>query len=414
MLNIPNLHAELIAELWYGTHGRGPSPILLEPRDQATHSLLASGQHNLKRLVEAEGAGVLGDECFSRYGAQLPFLFKVLAAEKGLSIQAHPNKAQAEAGFERENEQGIDIHAFNRNYRDDNHKPECLLALEDFWALSGFLQPAAILANLRQVKQAAVPLLGQLVEILKTGMAAVAATTVDAGATAMAATIKQFYSSLMMADRRAQCALLRAVLEYIRSLDASSDHSEDGAEPQWYWVEELNRQFPDDPGCLAPLYLNLCRLRPGQALFMEAGILHAYLRGTGLEVMANSDNVLRGGCTQKYIDLPQLLSVLLFHAEKPILLNKSSRGWYESFAPEFQLAWMNMVAGQVLELRQDGGLGQRMGIMLITEGSLLLQEDGREVALQQGESVFITAASQGIILAVASSGVSFALASVNK
>ena len=228
----------------------------------------------------------------------------------------------------------------------------------------------------------------------------------------------------MNATQAEQRAVLNGALAHASA--SGLGKSEEEPEPQWYWLRELNRQFPNDPGCLAPLYLNLLHLRPGQALFMKAGILHAYLRGTGLEIMANSDNVLRGGCTEKHVDVRELLSVLTFHAEKPILLNRSEQGWYESFVPEFQLASMNLAAGQNLELRTEGGLGERMGIILMTAGSLSLQTDESEFPLRQGEAIFISAAgdSEGAISSSSSRvslstslgtslGASFALATVN-
>ena len=149
----------LVAELWYGAHERGPSPIIREAGAE-------SEAHDLRELLMQDAAALLGEKIFRRYGSEFPFLFKILSAEKGLSIQAHPSKEQAQAGFARENARGIDIRAANRNYRDNNHKPECLVAVEDFWALTAFRSPGAIAANL-EPPSAPPPLLQKLLDILK-------------------------------------------------------------------------------------------------------------------------------------------------------------------------------------------------------------------------------------------------------
>lgn len=385
LFGIENPGGRPIAELWYGSHERGPS--LIQSDDGA-----AGGTENLRELLLARGRELLGEEVFQRYGQGLPFLFKILSADKGLSIQAHPNKTQAEAGFARENEQGIDIKAAERNYRDSNHKPECMVALEDFWALSGFRKPGIIAENLRQAGDSAP--LRQLLGILKDGAAT------GGGA------LKEFYSTLM------QPAVRQAVLEGALGRIRADGFDVGDAESCWYWVQELERQFPGDPGCLAPLYLNLIHMKPGEALFMDAGILHAYLRGTGLEIMANSDNVLRGGCTVKHVDVPELLSVLSFSADDPIRPQRSEAGWYESFVPEFSIAWMGVSASRPLELRAERGLGRRLAIILMIKGGMQINSGGQECVLQQGEAVFVPAAEAALNVSSAS-GAAFALATVN-
>ena len=213
LFNISNPDGNPVAELWYGAHERGPSCIVQDSN--------AGGDQyqDLRQLLKAQPATLMGEAAFHRYGSELPFLFKILSAEKGLSIQAHPSKEQAEAGFARENVQGVDVQAGNRNYRDDNHKPECLVAAEDFWALSGFRKPGDIEANLRRLESEKSPLLLQqllhiLVNITETEKA-----------------LSEFYSILMRSEPIAQSEMLNAALAY----SSSAAVNEPDAEPQWYW-----------------------------------------------------------------------------------------------------------------------------------------------------------------------------------
>lgn len=248
------------AELWFGAHPSAPALTSEGPLDE---------------VIERES------------GERLPFLVKLLAAKKPLSLQAHPSREQARTGFARENAAGIPLGAAHRNYKDDNHKPELLIALTPFRAVAGF-QP--IERTLRLLRAFGVPRLAELERVLadasldtaeRLSRALKLAMTVDA-----AEAVAQRATELAAGD--SEFAAVASNLAFIA------------------------REYPGDNGVVAALLLNHVSLEPGEALFLAAGNLHAYLSGMGVEVMANSDNVLRGGMTGKHIDTDELFSVLKF------------------------------------------------------------------------------------------------------
>lgn len=260
---------EPVAELWMGAHPSLPSP-LARP---------VAGQTDLGALIESVPADILGP-AHERLGNQLPYLFKVLSAERALSVQVHPDKAQAEAGFADENARGIGLSDPARNYKDDNHKPELLMALTDFQAMAGFRSPEAAAERLSLL---ATPVFQDWVQALRReGLSA----------------LKALYAWLLERTPEQCSALLDDSLRNLPQDD------EDAA-----WVRRLHAQFGDDIGVLFPLLLNRFALLPGDAIVLAAGVPHAYLQGTGLEVMASSDNVLRGGLTSKHMDVPELLRI---------------------------------------------------------------------------------------------------------
>jgi mannose-6-phosphate isomerase len=387
ILGIPNPGGEPVAELWYGAHVRGPS-------------LVGDGSRTLREELGERGDELIGPELVNRYGGELPFLFKVLSAEKGLSIQAHPSKSQAEEGFAREDRDGIPRDAPHRNYRDDNHKPEGMLALEDFWALSGFRSPEDIAEGLRSA--GAKTLSGELLSALENAPETGNSRSSGDGNPRL----REFYRRLMLAPREDQLALLSELLAEIPESVSLRDD-----DPRWYWIAELNRQFPDDPGALAPLYLNVILLKPGQVLYMDAGLLHAYLRGTGFEIMANSDNVLRGGCTGKHVDVAELLKVLRFTDSPPLVSRAHDDGWYDSPFAEFQIAWMRPGAAEHPDFRSSSGLGTRPAIILVREGKIHIEEGGAVLDLKRGQGCFVPAGDTDILLRSAEKS-SFALATI--
>ena len=218
----------------------------------------------------------------------LPFLFKVLAAAKPLSIQAHPNRDQAREGFARENRQKISLNAFNRNYKDENHKPEIICALEPFWALKGFRRVEEIILLMDKIGIRA---------SLEEDLNALRRRPNQEG-------LKTFFRALINDGEGTADRVLREAVEQCEKL-ADDD-------PAFEWVIKLSEAYPDDIGILSPILLNLVHLQPGEAMNIPAGELHAYLEGAGIELMANSDNVLRGGLTPKYVDVSELLNILTF------------------------------------------------------------------------------------------------------
>lgn len=293
------------AELWLGAHPSAPSH--------------AVGGMPLDRLIAAEPAALLGPRVAARFGSRLPFLFKILAAARPLSIQCHPDAEQARAGFARDNQRGLALDARERSYRDDSHKPELIAALEPFEALVGFRPAAAIRDAMARIAPRA--LAGELALLEREGGLA------------------DFFTALVRLPagrRRALVAEAAAAL--------ASDPGRDAA-----WVRRLAADFPADPGVLAPLFLHRVELAPDQALYLGPGLLHAYLAGTGLEIMASSDNVLRGGLTDKHVDVDELLAVLRFEPHVPeVIAPETADGRlfiYPTPAGEFRLAFVDLAAG---------------------------------------------------------------------
>jgi mannose-6-phosphate isomerase len=289
-----------------GAHPRAPSRV----------STVQGREIPLPELIAGDPEAVLGRTVAEKFGGRLPFLFKVLAAARPLSIQAHPNLEQARAGFRRENERGIPLDAFQRNYRDDNHKPEVISALTPFWALNGFRPVPEMLGLLRSVGFASI---GKLAAVLQDDPS-------EAG-------LKTFFASLMRLDRETR---ERAIREARSWAEGQLNRRSEERPKEWgpsegrtvpggtaartavprvavpRWLLRLADLYPGDIGVLSPLLLNLTLLQPGDTMFLEAGVLHAYLEGTGIELMANSDNVIRGGLTPKHMDVEELLSILRF------------------------------------------------------------------------------------------------------
>ena len=355
LLGRPTPSAEPEAELWIGAHPKAPSRIA-EPKGKGT----------LDRAIQDDPVGLLGSEVCDRFGNELPFLFKVLAAQEPLSIQAHPNQEQARSGWARENAEGIPLDAARRNYRDLNHKPELVCALTPFVALKGFRAPDETTRLLEPIGR---PELAAEIGRLAREQTPVA--------------LRSLFARLMTIEPEEREALLKR---------AAAQAARRPGDPAWRWVKSLMSRHPGDMGALAPLYLNLVTLAPGQAFFLPSGELHAYLEGTALEIMANSDNVLRGGLTPKHVDLQELLATLVFDAHAPELLQAEDSGPGEkSFrtpAREFELGFLEVGPGR--PFTATGGRG--VEILLQLEGACRLTSDDSEIALARGRSVLVPAA----------------------
>ena len=282
LLGQPTPSPQPQAELWMGAHPKAPSQVGINGRLE-----------KLDGFIDAHPDKILGRKSVQTFGPRLPYLFKVLAAAEPLSIQAHPNAQQAAAGFERENKLAIPLDAPERNYRDDRHKPEILCAMTDFWALCGFRPVEQIRSYFEQVRSLGLQRAYRLLP-----------------ASSHSGDLRLFFEALMtmpMVDKN------KAITEMLAIVRTTGKH-----DPVFKWLNKLNAAYPvgvdkrTDIGIIAPLFLNLIRLTPGEAIFLPAGELHAYLKGVGIELMANSDNVLRGGLTPKHVDLPELTEVLSF------------------------------------------------------------------------------------------------------
>lgn len=358
LLGKPDEIGTPMAELWMGAHPKAPSRVELRgewvPLDWA---------------VELDPAAVLGAGVLERFGPRLPFLFKVLAAERPLSIQAHPGKREAQSGYAREIQAGIPLDAPERNYKDPHHKPEMLCALEPFDALVGFRPVGEMLALLRQ----AVP------ESLALEIRLLSETSNDRA-------LKRFFEGLI---RREAASRRRVVVELRRRVPGLGDQ-----EPAFRWALRLTEHHPEDVCVLAPLFMNRVHLGPGEALFIGAGELHAYLQGVGMELMANSDNVLRAGLTSKYVDLDELLRVGRFEPLAPRIVKpqgtRPPEVRYPCPAEEFELSRITLSPGEpylASELRS-------VEIVLCIEGQAALRSSAgqRPVPLEQGVSALVPAA----------------------
>ena len=352
------------AEIWMGAHPNAPSEIVEDSGAQLPLDV------HLNKHPQQLGS-------WQRSGGTLPFLLKILAVAAPLSIQVHPDREQARSGFAAEEARGLDAQASERNYVDANHKPELIVALTKFSALCGFRDPRDTLTDLTELKRIIAEQgpsgncgtnhgLDTLSRHLQNGdIHAALQTALHDCAGELSEAAKQVAAS----DLRAQHTSLT-----VQSLDT---------------VERIAEAFPRDPGLFVALMLNRRDLEPGQALFLPSGNLHAYLGGVGVEVMANSDNVLRGGLTSKHVDVPELLRVAECSVVDLPLLQPSTplphHRLYTAAAEEFALRRIDFV---------DSGLSHHMcdpapAIAVCTAGTVT----AGEITLGAGESMFIPAAA---------------------
>ncbi len=369
---VPSPHPQ--AELWLGAHPADPSVLL--HADGAQTSLLEA--------LRADPDRHLGTRCAQRWGARLPFLLKVLAAEEPLSLQAHPSAAQAAEGFAREEARGIPRDALERNYSDASHKPELICALTELHALAGFRDPLRTVELLAALDVPALePYRAMLAaEPNADGLRTLFTTWITMPEPAVKAVLPCALDACV--------ALLRrdGVCRDFRPLRGSDFRYECRV------VLELAETYPGDVGVLAALLLNHVVLDSGEAMYLPAGNLHSYLRGTAVEISANSDNVLRGGLTAKHIDVPELLRVLDFsYGELPVQRGERvgpQETAYRTPAEEFQLTRLEWAAGESTPILLRGSWPQ---ILLCTQGSAQLRSaDGGSVAVRRGGSVWLAAA----------------------
>lgn len=360
---IPAAHPE--AELWFGAHPADPA------RLETDH-----GEVSLLDVLTADPAGQLGPASRARFGDVLPFLVKVLAADEPLSLQAHPSAEQALEGYRREERLGIPLSSPLRNYRDTSPKPELLVALQPFEALAGFRQ-ASRTADL--LTALAVADLDPFIDLLSDQS--------DADG------LRALFTTWITAPQPDLDVLVPAVLDgaiqYI-----SSGATEFVAETKT--VLELGERYPGDAGVLAALLLNRITLAPGEAIFVPAGNLHTYLRGFALEVMANSDNVLRGGLTPKHVDVPELLRVLDFTPSteaqlRPRIRRDGCARVYETPADEFSVALLAL-EGDHLGHEVDAACAHDgPQILVCTQGCVAVHGKADSLTLPHGAAAWVAA-----------------------
>jgi len=352
---LPSPSATPEAELWMGTHPAAPSK-----------SVRGTDTRALGERIALAPERELGHRVVASFGAELPFLLKILAAEEPLSLQAHPTLEQARAGFAREEAAGVPRTAAHRNYKDPNHKPELICALTSFDALCGFRavdDTRALLAELGTLED--------LSERLRGGL-------------------HEAFAWLMGLDRGSRVAKVEATLAACARITSGRFARECA------WALRIGKVHPGDVGIVGALLLNLVTLEPGEAIYLPAGNLHAYLHGVGVEIMASSDNVLRGGLTPKHVDVRELLSVLDFQAGPVAKVQPIREGALERWATparEFALSRVRLGAGDAWAAPIDGPT-----LAICTEGEVVARDAETEVTLSSGRSVFIPASAERLAL----------------
>jgi mannose-6-phosphate isomerase len=321
-LNEANKEQKPYAEYWLGVHAGGPATIDL---GNSAHTLLS-------HLISSDKLKHLGKETYHQFNG-LPFLLKILDVKDMLSIQVHPNKLNAQKGFEREEKEGVSLTAPHRNYKDQNHKPEVMIALSNFWLLHGFSD--RIEERLTQYE-----FLKKFLPIYKT------------------VGIQGLYEHLLSMPQEMANEIIGLHAQYIVPL--YNEHKLEKTNPD-FWaaraILNLCREGNYDKGIFSIYLMNILHLQPGDGIFQGAGLLHAYLEGQNIELMANSDNVLRAGLTNKHIDIPELLANTSFVVTIPNIipasLNKGVKQ-YVCDTPDFQIQKLILGVGEECSLQYNG------------------------------------------------------------
>ena len=413
-----------VAEVWMGAHPKASSSI--------------EGNGTLLEHLAGDPSSVLGDESVKTFGRRLPFLVKLLAAEKALSVQAHPDLQQAAEGFSREERSGIDRLAPDRTYRDRGHKPELMYALSEFWALCGFRSWEESASDFAEAGLSHLWPDGHVrpdghlrPDEETTGAPAGPTADVSAGPTAgvSVGVLERAFVAIYSLDAGARREAAAAAVSYAEKRLAGQGSREPGKVPQelarYAWIVRLSTLYPHDVGLLAPLYLNLVHLQPGDALFQPARTLHAYLHGFGVEVMAASDNVVRAGLTVKHVDDRELARILRFESVSPRLYTSAETVRGE--AAEFS-AWMyNRPASLEVRAADDsvsaesnpGGrgdspptadrleveLGDSAAVVVCTRSGLDVDVRDGSVSAKRGDSFFVDAGAGRVTLSGGGAGV---------
>ena len=351
LLTIENPNHAPFAEYWLGVHAGGPASV--EVNQQAVL---------LSDIIASDPVAALSAPVYEQFGG-LPYLFKVLDVKDMLSIQVHPTKEYAKVAFEKEEAAGVALDAPNRNYKDQNHKPEIMLAMSEFWLLHGFKSEVKILETLENSAEFQV-----LAPLYKSeGLAGL-------------------YTFLMEMEQAQVDSLLGPVIK--RALRNKQDGKIDKTSPEW-WVAKLyensNGIYPIDKGVFSIYLFNIVCIMPGQGIFQDAGVPHAYLEGQNVELMANSDNVLRGGLTPKHIDVPELIKNIKFEYIEPVIIEGTKPCMGESVYPaptqDFGIA----------SIRLDGSNGysheaHSLEIFLVVEGGCVVNN---QMSIKTGEAFVV-------------------------
>ena len=353
LLSLPNPDKKPFAEYWMGAHENAPADLLVE-EDKTTP---------LNKYIQQQPEDTLGSYTMGLFG-RLPYLLKILDVKDMLSIQVHPTKRNAEIEFAAENKKGIALNAPDRNYKDDNHKPELMLALSEFWLLHGFKPYLSLEKLLRDTPE----------------LAFLASTLAKSS-------YRGLYKKVMEMPQAEVNTVLQPLLDRIvpiykaQELKKSEEH---------FWAARAALTYNEpgkiDRGIFSIYFFNLLNLHPGEAIFQDAGLPHAYLEGQNVEIMANSDNVLRGGLTPKHVDVPELLKHVQFEATEPrIMAEENTPGHitvYHTPAPDFELSKISLLQGESITIRAHS-----VEIFIILEGKVgVIEQNGSPFSRKVGEA----------------------------
>lgn len=368
LMGLQNVDSQPFAEIWLGAHQRGPAMLKINGKEIS-----------LKDFLE-KNPNALGEKVINDFGKTLPYLFKVLDVNQMLSIQTHPTKQAAEIGYYAEEKAGIPITAFNRNYKDDNHKPEVMVAMSEFWLLHGFKSLEAIEGVLKSVPEFKM-LLEYYQRILQ--------KEVDTK-------LFHFYKNLMEMSQKTVDEILKPLGERL-SLAFSKDEIEKSNPDYWAALAFRDNMLKGghfDRGIFSIYIFNLVCLQKGEGIFQDAGIPHAYLEGVNMELMANSDNVFRGGLTVKHVDVKELLQHMVFEPVTPNILTGTEveRGVkvYKTPAPDFELTRILLKDFQLYHCTKT----KSPETLIVMQGEVILQSGNEEFRLGRGEAFFASSESE--------------------
>ncbi|HVU58537.1 MAG TPA: mannose-6-phosphate isomerase, class I [Puia sp.] len=340
LLSISNPENKPFAEYWLGAHDNAPAEI-----EGATPA-------KLNEYIKGSPETLLGSAVKERFG-RLPYLLKILDVKDMLSIQVHPSKKNAELEFAAENKKGIAPNAPNRNYKDDNHKPELMLALSEFWLLHGFKPEEELMRILATVDE---------LRFLQPVFSMEG--------------YRGLYQTVMEMPQQEVNAALQPLLDRILPAYKANRlrrHEED------FWAARAALTYNEgdkiDRGIFSIYFFNVVNVLPGEAVFQDAGVPHAYLEGQNVEIMANSDNVLRGGLTPKHVDVHELLKHVRFEATNPRIIRENNTpghiSVYKTPAPDFELSKISLQAGEKVTIQSHS-----VEIFLVLEGKVQVEDGG--------------------------------------
>lgn len=353
LFGIPNPNQQPQAELWMSAHPNGCSTVLI-----------GNKKIGLDDFIRSDSQAILG-AAYQAFGT-LPYLFKILAAESALSVQVHPNKTQAELGYAKESKMSL-LAETSHNYQDTNHKPELVYALTDYHALNGFRQYNEILQLFNIVAIAELqPFVNQFESHLSSKG------------------LEYLFAELLSLEGDERSVVINKLINYAKTKPNRAPFN---------LVLRLAQQYPEDIGLLAPLLLNIIILKPGEAMYLAPQTPHAYIHGTGLELMANSDNVLRAALTNKHIDLPELIACTEFTPKSidSMILSPITEGTFS----RYPLSIADFKFGLFSAPKQHSVHVDGPEIVMALDNELLLvHSSGKELQLEKGQSVFIPAYSE--------------------